>query len=237
MPDEVLRRQMMHPIRLRKRQRLAHITARTLPQRTVPSLYMRRLPWVLANRLMAPRLNHFRIGRPEITLRGTPSVAHRNATKQTTATLFAALSDDIGNHLTCPPAQGHPQPPFLFLALDKAVEFVAFKNIILLGGNERMAQGWKRPGQALQQKQHRLQRDAEDTGNAPKAESLTECFFDNVVKVFVPFGYEYAGFAAVVAEATLVAMSGVAIFDDIGAVAVRAPVGNAGDNHGSAGDR
>ena len=44
---------------------------------------------------------------------------------------------------------------------------------------------------------------------------------------------QHAGFAAVMAEAALLAVGGVAVFDDIGAVADKAPVYDAGDNHGS----
>ena len=82
MPDEILRRQMMHPIHLRKRQRPAHIPTTTLPQRAVPALNMGRLAAVLAYRLMPSGLKDLRISSPKIAVRRTPTIARRNAFEQ-----------------------------------------------------------------------------------------------------------------------------------------------------------
>ena len=233
MPDEVLRRQMMHSIHLRKRQRPAHIPTTTLPERTVPPLNMGCLAAVLAHRLVPSGLKDLRISRPKIAVGRTPTIARRDALEQPTARRFAAIPDDIGHHLTRSATQRHPKPALLCLRTDETVEFVKFKNIIRLGRHQRVAQGRQLLGQVLQEQQHRAQGDAEDAGDATQADTFEQGFFHKAIQVTIAFRNQHACFSAVMAEAALLAVGGVAVFDDIGALAGRAPVYDAGGNHGS----
>ena len=129
--------------------------------------------------------------------------------------------------------QRHPKPALVRLRTDETLEFVKFKNIIRLRWHQRVAQGRQLLGQVLQEQQHCPEPDAEDAGDARQAETFEQGFFHKAIRMAVAFRNQHTGFSALMAEAALLVLGGVAVFDDIGAVAGRAPVCNAGDNHGS----
>ena len=107
------------------------------------------------------------------------------------------------------------------------------QELLKLCWHQRVAQGGQLLSQPLQQKQHRPEGDAEDPGDAPQTDAFKQGFFHKAFQMTLAFRNQHTGFAAVMAEAALLAVGGVAAFDDIGAVAGRAPVDDAGDNHGS----
>ena len=129
MPDEILRRQVIHPIHPRKRQRPTHIPTTTLPQRTVPTLDMSRLAAGLTHRVMPSRLEHSGIDSPKITVGRTPAIARRNAFVEPTTRRFTAITEHLGDYLRRSSAQRHAQPALVCFRADETAELVKLKTI------------------------------------------------------------------------------------------------------------
>ena len=182
---------------------------------------------------MPVSLEDLRIGFPKIAVARTATIARGNAFEQATARLFTTITQDKGDHLTRSSTERHPQPALVRFRGDETVEFVQFKNIPRLPRPKRVSQPGPALSKPLQQKQHRLQRHAEDAGDATQADAFKQGFFHKAVKLAIAFGNQHTGCSTIVAEAALLAVGGMPVFDDIGALAGRAPVYDAGGNHGS----
>lgn len=103
-------------IRFGKRKRLTNKTAQPLPQCVIPSLNMRCFTCFFTNRVMflAQQAKNLLISFPEVTEGGTMSISDWYPRPQTPTAFFAAVTNEIGNHLACPTTQGYPNPSFVF---------------------------------------------------------------------------------------------------------------------------
>ncbi len=103
----------MHPIRFRKRKRLADEASESLSQRVIPPLHMRRFTRLFADcRMLLPREDQL-VRCPEITKALSGTVSRRDALPQLLARGFRAVAEHVGNHLTSGACERHPQPAFI----------------------------------------------------------------------------------------------------------------------------
>ena len=126
-------------------QGLADQAADPLAQRTKPTLDVAGFTVRLAAAAVGSRRERSGIGVPVVATGGTPPVASGQRSPQVCRALLAPVAERPGDDLAGAPTQRHPQPKLLCLGTDKAPEFVEFKHVAVLAGQQRIHKG----GQAL----------------------------------------------------------------------------------------
>ena len=105
----------MKGIALRKRKSFPNIPCLMLAQRAIPTLHVRRLSALFANRLVRFLRQDFSISIPEIAVGNTTAILHWNFVPQTTTGRFATIPDHKGDDLSGSTAHHCPQPAFIGL--------------------------------------------------------------------------------------------------------------------------
>ncbi len=115
---------LMHLLRLGKRQALSDETRKPLTQGVVPPLDMRRLSALLAHRLMLFFGDDLLIRFPEVAVAAPAAISLWYPLPQLAATPLAPVSDEISDHLARLAAQCQPNPAFARFFQDERPQFV-----------------------------------------------------------------------------------------------------------------
>ena len=116
----------------------AHQPAQAGTQRAKPAFGVIGLALGLAAETMGAWWKSTLVGQPEITARGAAAVILRHLLAQAERTVLAAISNGVGHDLAGSPAERHPQPALLRLALHEAPEFIQLQHVAVLAGQERV---------------------------------------------------------------------------------------------------
>jgi hypothetical protein len=97
---------------------------------------MRNLPALFADCEMGFFGQHFLIGFPEIAIGETPALCKRNLAPYAATTLLAAVTEHKCQNVAGTAAHDSPQPAFVAFVPNKTPGFIAFEDIIWLGGQQ-----------------------------------------------------------------------------------------------------
>jgi hypothetical protein len=135
---------LVHHLRLGKRQGLAHKARQALAQGVIPALDVRRLPGVFATRRMLLIGDHLLIGVPEIRIAVPRLIASWDCLPQLATGLFTAVTDDEGHHLTRGATQGDPYPTLIRALENERPQLVQLQRrgggVIRVRGQQGLAQ-------------------------------------------------------------------------------------------------
>jgi len=138
--DKPFGNHVMKGIALRKRKSFPNIPCLMLAQRAIPTLHVRRLSALFANRLVRFLRKDIRIGIPEIAVGNTTAILHWNFVPQTATGRFAPIPDHKGDDLSGSTAHHRPQPAFMGLLEHKAPGFIIFQDIGWFRGQQSILQ-------------------------------------------------------------------------------------------------
>ena len=143
--NEQTQTNLMHPLRLRERQRLSDEARQSLPQRVVPPLDMSGQPAVFATRCMLVGWDDLAISLPEIRVAMSHAIERRDALPQLAASCGRAVAHHIRHDLARAPRERDPNPAFAALLAHKRPELVEFQLVARgrLRREQRRAQGWE----------------------------------------------------------------------------------------------
>ncbi len=110
---------LMHPLRLRERQRLSDEACQALAKCVVPPLDMRRQSAVFAARRMLLCRDHLAISLPEVSVTMSRLISGWEALPQLLASRLRAVAHDIRHDLTSAPRERDPNPSLAAFLEDK----------------------------------------------------------------------------------------------------------------------
>ena len=110
-------------------------------QRAKPTFHVIGFSFLFATAAMGVGRKSRRISLPEVAAGSAILVVLGQRRLQVTGTLQAAVAQRVGDDLAGPSAKGHPQPERLGLVAHEAPEFIQFKHIAFLAGQQRVHEG------------------------------------------------------------------------------------------------
>ncbi len=131
---------LVHKLGLGKRQRHAHKTGESLPQRVIPALDMGGFSSLFTHRRVLLLRDDRSVDSQQVGEAMALAILLRNRLPQPLACLFAPIPNGIRHHLSCLAAQSDPYPGVVRFFEDKRPEFVQFQNrgsgILWVGGDQ-----------------------------------------------------------------------------------------------------
>ncbi len=227
--QEELQTDLVHLVLLGERERLSNKTSQTLAQGVVPALHMHQLSAFLAHRLMALLRDDRPISLPEIAVAIPTFIAFGNPLPQPPTSSLAALTDNVGDHLTSVAPQGDPYPAFVGFLADKRPQLVEFEHELFgRWGGQQGSRQRRQSKSFFEPARDGVARHSEGARETPERGAFLVSAQDLLASLrWIGIGaWVLAALAvAIMAEILLFAVGSLAVLDDVFAVAVVA-----GDN-------